>query len=180
MDVRAMTPLEIVRRVIVRLEQRAERMTLGWRDESMAEVAALRAVLADAERLREMLAVAYAGALLYRDDGELQDNRAVPFIDFRRDPVDDIRGKMTCRAIDAASKPPGEARCATNLTQDQYDALVRDAMAYRSSLIGRKDPTPRDSSKDAIAPREQPEPRFGPLSLCPHGVPWREVCRECD
>jgi hypothetical protein len=55
--------------------------------------------------LRELLAYAYAGASLYTDDGELQDSRRHPFIDFLRDSPDDIAAKMRQRgkaALDAA------------------------------------------------------------------------------
>jgi len=50
-------------------------------------------------RLRRMLANCYAGAQLYHGDGELQDNRMVPFIDFKRDSVGLIQSKMQERII---------------------------------------------------------------------------------
>ena len=56
---------------------------------SAAEIATLREENA---RLREMLAIAYAGASLYVDDGELQGSRTG--IDFRRDTVEEIRRKQ--------------------------------------------------------------------------------------
>ena len=43
-------------------------------------------------RLRWLLAMAYAGARLYRDDGEYSDPESG--IDFRRDPVAEIERKM--------------------------------------------------------------------------------------
>ena len=50
-------------------------------------------------KLREMLAFAYCpGATLYADDGELQDNRAFPSIDFKRNDVITLQTKMTERA----------------------------------------------------------------------------------
>ena len=57
-----------------------------------------RAILAEPideenHQLREMLAMCYAGNVLYGDDGELQDNRWPP-IDFRRDTVREIDRKM--------------------------------------------------------------------------------------
>lgn len=55
----------------------------------------------DERALREMLAIAYAGAALYTDDGEAQDNRCHPCIDFLRDPVAEIRRKMLQRGTDA-------------------------------------------------------------------------------
>lgn len=47
---------------------------------------------------REGWARAYAGSDLYTDDGELQDNRMQPFIDFRRDSAETIRQKIVERA----------------------------------------------------------------------------------
>lgn len=48
----------------------------------------------DERKLRFLLCSAYAGALGYYDDGEAQDNRVFPFIDFMRDSPDDIQRKM--------------------------------------------------------------------------------------
>jgi hypothetical protein len=59
-------------------------------------------VLEDCQRTRKLLAIAYAGANLYADDGELQDNRH-PAIDFKRDSLDDIEAKMDQRAHAALS-----------------------------------------------------------------------------
>lgn len=56
----------------------------------------------DAETGRAILARVYAGAALYCDDGEMQDNREPPFIDFKRDSFDDIREAMMRRAAIAA------------------------------------------------------------------------------
>jgi hypothetical protein len=47
--------------------------------------------------LRRMLAIAYCPDGLYTDDGQLQDNREHPFIDFKRDSIVDMRYKMTQR-----------------------------------------------------------------------------------
>lgn len=41
-----------------------------------------------------LLAVIYSGAMLYADDGELQDSRQIPVIDFKRDDPSTIRAKM--------------------------------------------------------------------------------------
>lgn len=60
-------------------------------------VAVLDEQAAENEQLREMLARLYAGSALYCDDGELQDARATPFIDFKRDSVADIRYAMVER-----------------------------------------------------------------------------------
>lgn len=55
----------------------------------------------DEKKLRKLLALTYAGAGLYADDGELQDNRKLPQIDFLRDSIDDITWKMEQRALHA-------------------------------------------------------------------------------
>lgn len=47
--------------------------------------------------LRVMLAFSYSGSELYADDGELQDSKCHPFIDFKRDSVITIREKMMAR-----------------------------------------------------------------------------------
>lgn len=49
--------------------------------------------------LRIMLAIAHAGLSLYTDDGELQDNRVHPFIDFKRDAVAEIERKLHERHV---------------------------------------------------------------------------------
>jgi hypothetical protein len=49
--------------------------------------------------LRELLAYAYAGASLYTDDGELQDSRRHPFIDFLRAAVEAIRALPRHNAV---------------------------------------------------------------------------------
>ncbi len=53
----------------------------------------------DNQILRELLAIRVAGLpKLYSDDGELQDNSQVPFIDFRRDSAALIRRKLVERS----------------------------------------------------------------------------------
>jgi len=69
-------------------------------EEAAATIARLTA---ENERLRANWAWCYAGALLYADDGELQDNRAMPLIDFKRDSVLDIESKMRARGEAALS-----------------------------------------------------------------------------
>ena len=58
----------------------------------------LSSLAAGEQKLRTMLAHSYGGALMYSDDGELQDNRMQPFIDFKRDAADAIYKKMEDRA----------------------------------------------------------------------------------
>lgn len=47
--------------------------------------------------LRRLLAVQVAGAALYCDDGELQDNSMLPYIDFLRDSPSEIEAKLRQR-----------------------------------------------------------------------------------
>jgi hypothetical protein len=49
--------------------------------------------------LRALLAQQVAGVRLYTDDGELQDASAQPFIDFLRDPPEQIQTKLIERAM---------------------------------------------------------------------------------
>lgn len=51
--------------------------------------------------LRRMLCIAYAGSRFYGDDGELQDDREIPFIDFKRDSVAEIKRKISERGNNA-------------------------------------------------------------------------------
>lgn len=46
---------------------------------------------------RIMFANYYAGSALYYDDGEMQDNRTPPFIDFKRDSLYEIKQKIAIR-----------------------------------------------------------------------------------
>ncbi len=43
---------------------------------------------------RIMCAIAHCGLNLYHDDGELQDSREYPWIDWKRDPVNEIENKL--------------------------------------------------------------------------------------
>lgn len=58
--------------------------------------------------LRRLLAYRVAGARLYADDGELQDNTAQPCIDFRRDSVDAIETALGQRSLAAFNALPPE------------------------------------------------------------------------
>ena len=55
---------------------------IGWQADATQT---LREQAVEIQQLRQLLAVRVAGALLYADDGELQDNTQHPCIDFRRD-----------------------------------------------------------------------------------------------
>jgi hypothetical protein len=50
---------------------------------------------------RRLLAMSYSGPSLYHDDGELQDNSAAPFIDFRNDSAEEIEEKIHIRGLNA-------------------------------------------------------------------------------
>lgn len=72
----------------------------------------MRQLEADQQTLRRLLAFLYAGgAGLYRDDGELQDNRAHPLIDFKRDTPGAIERKMEARgwAVIQSQNAAGQA-----------------------------------------------------------------------
>ena len=55
----------------------------------------------DNRRLRTLLAFSYGGTAIYADDGELQDSRALPLIDFKRDAPELIELKMRQRGMAA-------------------------------------------------------------------------------
>ena len=112
----AMGALETARNGLAWYRDRYPESTDGSDDEAAgdidAAIDALRAELAKpdarpapaepqvAERgLRELLAGRIAGAMLYHDDGELQDNSAHPCIDFLRDSAETIKQKLMERAI---------------------------------------------------------------------------------
>lgn len=63
------------------------------------EPATFADVSSENRELRILLAIAHAGPSLYTDDGELQDNRVQPFIDFKRDSVAEIERKLRERAF---------------------------------------------------------------------------------
>ena len=54
--------------------------------------------------LRRLLAVRYAGAVLYTNDGELEDNYEVPFIDFLRDLPSEIEAKIYQRHLNQQAR----------------------------------------------------------------------------
>lgn len=71
---------------------------------SLAAPPCCAAVAAENRELRIMLAIAHAGLELYADDGELQDNRCHPWIDFKRDSVAQIEQKLHERAYKQARR----------------------------------------------------------------------------
>ena len=77
----------------------------------------------DDRTLREMVAINYSGASLCMDDGELQDGRVHPPIDFRRDPVQEIKAKMAQRSIDFMTAYQAKPE----LTDDELRAYWRSA-----------------------------------------------------
>ncbi len=71
------------------------------------------AVPSESEKaIRRLLCSIYAGPLAYTDDGEAQDNREHPHIDFMRDSADEIQAKMQRRGLknlsSAAPQPQAE------------------------------------------------------------------------
>lgn len=72
----------------------------------IAELEAAPAQGGDETAWREGWAMAYCGAALYGDDGELQDNRTFPPIDFRHDSAMEIRRKIHERGMRALAASP--------------------------------------------------------------------------
>lgn len=64
-------------------------------DDQAAEIARLRA---ENKALRRHWCFAHAGHAAYMDDGEAHDCRERPFIDFLRDPLDEIVSKLKIRS----------------------------------------------------------------------------------
>jgi hypothetical protein len=69
---------------------------LAARSVTKEELATLRT---ENRELRIMCAIAHCGLALYHDDGELQDSREYPWIDWKRDSVSEIEAKLHERAI---------------------------------------------------------------------------------
>lgn len=65
----------------------------------------IKSLEATQRSMRRALAFAYGGALLYTDDGELQDNSRHPFIDWKRDEWDGIKNKLIRRNEKEIIKP---------------------------------------------------------------------------
>lgn len=88
--------------------------------------------------LRVMLAIAHAGLSLYTDDGELQDNRCHPWIDFKRDSVAQIEEKLHRRHLHQTTpcKLPintSGAECST--------AWIAAESAHKQSRMGQEKPS---------------------------------------
>ena len=75
---------------------------LSTLEKADADKARIAELVAEVQALRAMFAVSYAGAMLYTDNGELQDNRELPHIDFLRDALSTIVKKLRERAARAA------------------------------------------------------------------------------
>lgn len=86
-----------------------DRLAATWKDGnispltfatlSQGELDKLATFERENRELRVMLALAHCGFNMYHDDGELQDSREHPWIDWRRDSVADIQSKLTERAL---------------------------------------------------------------------------------
>jgi hypothetical protein len=124
----------------------ALKLNCGRQTESPASkaIAILRERLAqpaqtdDEPLLRRLLAFQYAGTLLYADDGELQDNRVSPFIDFKRDSSVVIHNKMIERGMKAytayfasITTPP-----AAQPALEPVDPAPHDAQSAAAPVVG--------------------------------------------
>jgi len=69
---------------------------LDWNKDSLYKI--LDRALDENKQLRVMVATCHAGAMLYRDDGELQDATASPHIDWKRFTISQIKGCLAQRA----------------------------------------------------------------------------------
>ena len=68
-------------------------------DASKAYLSTVDQLRAENRELRIMLYVAHTNMQGYHDDGELQDAREQPFIDFKRDSVEEIQKKLIERIL---------------------------------------------------------------------------------
>lgn len=92
--------------------------------------------------LRELLAYAYAGASLYTDDGELQDSRRAPFIDFLRDSPDDIAAKMRKRGKAALDAAGGERKILSDSARRAEIGRIVESLVAQQELILEDDSLP--------------------------------------
>ena len=77
----------------------AEGLPIQWLYTTPQPTQAQAGAGAENLELRRMLCVAHAGAAAYMDDGEAQDSRDLPVIDFLRDSPPEIRDKLNRRAL---------------------------------------------------------------------------------
>ena len=81
-------------------------MVMDMRDRITAALVLIEQGERDNHEMRTMLYVANTGMRGYHDDGELQDNRCHPFIDFKRNSIAEIQAKFAQRNLDAAREQP--------------------------------------------------------------------------
>jgi hypothetical protein len=145
-------------------------------------------------KLRFLLCGAYAGAAGYYDDGEAQDCRAHPLIDFMRDSPDDIQKKMweRNRAALAASPPlaltegkpmtddqiedlRGEANRGFNIERDDYFKAFRDAERAHGITESREARNPVKPAQERKPPNVRTSVSVSALGLPelpPLPEPW--------
>lgn len=104
--------------------------------------------LHDERLLRRLLCKVYAGPLAYMDDGEAQDSRAAPMIDFLRDTPASIQEKMRQRVLAAVATPePQEGRKPAEWNVETDDFEVHMTMADGEDvMIAAKTSGPRDAA----------------------------------
>lgn len=95
-----------------------------------ALLTAMPAIPAEEARLRRMLCSAQAGPKAYMDDGEAQDNRAHPSIDYLRDSVDEIERKLRERAAAAPFNAATEDQIAAVMLLTGTEAQQLEALAH--------------------------------------------------
>jgi hypothetical protein len=79
-------------------------------------------------KLRRLLALSYSGVVkLYRDDGECSDSSERPFIDFMRDPAEEIERKMVERGMARVSASPPAADPRVAEAVKALDGLLTEA-----------------------------------------------------
>lgn len=69
----------------------------SWKESAKALEAQRDKLGEDSKELRRMVAFAHTNGRLYFDDGELQDTTAHPFIDWKRDSIEEIKEKLAER-----------------------------------------------------------------------------------
>lgn len=97
---------------------------------------------AENQQLRRNWCTSYAGASAYTDDGEAQDNRDLPTIDFLRDSVPDIEDKMQRRGLKQLaerSRPALSDEQVLQIAAAAYDC--RDAIRRAERAHGIGEPT---------------------------------------